>query len=293
MHWFPLALFCALSLALADTATKKWLAHRGVAEITLIRFGLPALLLFPLLVILAPSPPPPAFWGWLGAALPLEVVAMWLYVRAIRDNALAATLPYMAFTPVFTLLTGRLLLGETVSGQGLAGILLVVAGAWGLNLDRAGRHPRTWLLPFLAVVRERGSRLVLLVAAIYSVTAVLGKGALNLVPGQALAFGTLYFSLLGGLAWLVFGLSQPAQARAALGGGARAWGVAALMTLMILSHFLALAQAETAYMIAVKRTSILFGILLGAWVFREADLRRHLAAGVIMVAGVALIVSGG
>ena len=291
MHWFPLALFCALSLALADTATKKWLAHRGAAELTLIRFGLPALLLLPLLAVLGPPSPPPAFWGWLAAALPLEVVAMWLYVRAIRDNPLAATLPYMAFTPVFTVLTGQVLLGETVSGRGLAGILLVVAGAWGLNLDRAGRHPRTWLLPFLAMVRERGSRLMLLVAAIYSVTAVLGKGALNLVPGQALAFGALYFSLLGGLTWLVFGLRQPALARAALFSGARGWVVAALMTLMILSHFLALAQAETAYMIAVKRTSILFGILLGAWVFREAGLRRHLLAAGLMVGGVALIVA--
>jgi drug/metabolite transporter (DMT)-like permease len=291
MHWFPLALFCALSLALADTATKKWLAHRGAAELTLIRFGLPALVLLPLLAAQGPPSPPPAFWGWLAAALPLEVVAMWLYVRAIRDNPLAATLPYMAFTPVFTVLTGQVLLGETVSGRGLAGILLVVAGAWGLNLDRAGRHPRTWLLPFLAMVRERGSRLMLLVAAIYSVTAVLGKGALNLVPGQALAFGAWYFSLLGGITWLVFGLRQPALVRAVLCCGARGWVVAVLMTLMILSHFLALAQAETAYMIAVKRTSILFGILLGAWVFREADLRRHLLAAGLMVGGVALIVS--
>ncbi len=56
----------------------------------------------------------------------------------------------------------------------------------------------------------------------------------------------------------------------ALRGGARAWAVAGLMALMVLTHFLALAQAATAYMIAVKRTSILFGILLGAWVFREA-----------------------
>lgn len=291
MHWFPLALFCALSLALADTATKKWLAHRGAAELTLIRFGLPALLLFPLLAVLGPPSPPPAFWGWMAAALPLEVVAMGLYVQAIRDNPLAATLPYMAFTPVFTVLTGQVLLGETVSGRGLAGVLLVVAGAWGLNLDRAGRHPRTWLLPLLAMVRERGSRLMLLVAAIYSITAVLGKGALNLVPGQALAFGALYFSLLGGITWLLFGLRQPARARAVLCCGARGWGVAVLMTLMILSHFLALAQAETAYMIAVKRTSILFGILLGAWVFREADLRRHLLAACLMVGGVALIVS--
>jgi len=291
MHWFPLALVCALSLALADTATKKWLGNRSAGELTLIRFGLPGLLLLPVFLSLGLPAPPPAFWGWLGAALPLEIVAMLLYVRAIRDHPLADTLPYMAFTPVFALLTGWLLLGETVSARGMAGILLVTAGAWGLNLQYAGWHPRTWLAPFTAIWRQSGSRLMLSVAALYSVTAVLGKGALSLVPGHALAFGALYFVLLGGLTLLFFGLREPAAVGRALRGGARVWAVAGLMALMVLTHFLALAQAATAYMIAVKRTSILFGILIGAWVFREAGLARHLAAGGVMVAGVVLVVT--
>ena len=42
-------------------------------------------------------------------------------------------------------------------------------------------------------------------------------------------------------------------------------------------------------MIAVKRTSLLFGILYGALFFREPGLARRLPAGALMVAGVALI----
>jgi drug/metabolite transporter (DMT)-like permease len=42
-------------------------------------------------------------------------------------------------------------------------------------------------------------------------------------------------------------------------------------------------------MIAVKRTSLLFGILYGALIFREPGLARRLPAGGLMVAGVALI----
>lgn len=290
MHWFPLALICALSLALADTATKKWLADRSAAELTLIRFGLPVVLLLPLLVFLGPPGPPPIFWGWIAAAMPLEIVAMLLYVRAIRDSPLSRTLPFMAFTPVFTLLTGQILLGEQVSGQGLVGIVLVVVGAWGLNRERAGWHPGTWLEPFRAIIRERGSRLMLTVAALYSVTSVLGKGALKLMPGEALSFGALYFSLLGTLTLVLFGLREPAIVGRTFRSGRFAWLVAALMSVMILTHFLALAQAETAYMIAVKRLSVLFGIILGAWVFKEARLSQHLLAGVAMVAGVALIV---
>jgi drug/metabolite transporter (DMT)-like permease len=42
-------------------------------------------------------------------------------------------------------------------------------------------------------------------------------------------------------------------------------------------------------MIAVKRTSLLFGMLYGAALFGERHLGRHLVAGFLMVAGVAAV----
>ena len=61
------------------------------------------------------------------------------------------------------------------------------------------------------------------------------------------------------------------------------------MGAMVVAHFHAIAHVEVAYMIAVKRTSLLFGMLYGAWLFGETGLKRNLAAGVLMIAGVALI----
>jgi drug/metabolite transporter (DMT)-like permease len=62
------------------------------------------------------------------------------------------------------------------------------------------------------------------------------------------------------------------------------------MALMMQSHFLAIEQVASGYMVAVKRTSMLFGLLYGAWWFAEPDLRRNLLASVLMLGGVALIV---
>jgi drug/metabolite transporter (DMT)-like permease len=295
MSWVFLALMCALSLALADTASKRWLTHAPAPTLTLIRSGLPGVVLLPALYWIDVSQMPWAFWGWVMAAMPLEILAMALYTRAIRESALSQTLPYMAFTPVFTVLTGWVLLGETVSMRGMAGILLVTAGAWGLNLEHAGWHPRTWLLPFRAMLVQRGARLMLVVAAIYSVTAALGKGAVGYMDGAGehmggAAFGALYFIVLGACAFLYYGLRAPLAVKGALGAGRYAWLVAGLLAFMVITHFMALAQAGTAYMIAVKRTSVLFGILLGAWVFREDRLTQHLGAALLMVAGVAMIV---
>ena len=56
-----------------------------------------------------------------------------------------------------------------------------------------------------------------------------------------------------------------------------------------MAHFYAIAHIEVAYMIAVKRTSLLFGMLYGAWLFGETGLARNLAAGILMVLGVFLV----
>jgi len=289
MAWFPLALLCAFSLATADAATKAWLQGYTTRELVLVRFGLTGLLLLPLLLWQGwPENLPPAFWGWLLVLVPLEIAAIGLYMSAIRDYPLSLTLPYLAFTPVFVVLIAYLVLGERVSAQGFAGILLVVLGAWVLNSRHADpRAWRSWGAPLAAVLREPGSRRMLAVAVLYSVTATLGKAAMQYV-GPA-RFGAFYFVIL---AAVTFGLSA-ATAPSTL---VRIWRrplpvlVVGLSTgIMALTHFLAIQQVEVAYMIAVKRTSLLFGILYGAILFRERGLPRNLLAGGAMVAGVCLI----
>jgi drug/metabolite transporter (DMT)-like permease len=288
MDWFTLALLCALSLAGADALTKNWLAQHTAAELVMVRFGLTALLLLPWVLAYPPTPVPPAFWWWVGSALPLEVLAMVMYVIAIRDSPLALTLPYMAFTPVFTLLVGWLLLGERVSLQGLAGVLLIAAGAYALNLEHARlSQPRSWLVPFAAIYRRRGSRLMLGVALIYSVTSVQGKGAMQYMAGME--FGAFYFVLLGALTFAVFAVREPRSVRVLLRPSWGAFIVALLMAAMVITHFLALERIQTAYMIAVKRTSILFGVVFGALLFGDRRLWQHLGASTMMLAGVALI----
>lgn len=288
MHWFPLTLFSAFCLALADALTKKHCAHWQGGELLALRFVAPAVLLAPLLWIYPPPALPWPLWGWMALLAPLEILAMLLYMLAIRDSPLALTLPYLAFTPVFTVATGYLILGERVSPQGLAGILLVVLGSYLLNLNHFRlRTLGGWLAPLRAVLNERGSRLMLITAVIYGLTSVLGKQAMLYATPES--FGPFYFGVIG-LAVLAGMLAyRPAQ----LGVLARHTGlslaVGSLMALMVVAHFLAIARVEAAYMISVKRSSLLFGIVLGALMLGEGHAARHIVAGALMVGGVALI----
>jgi drug/metabolite transporter (DMT)-like permease len=59
-----------------------------------------------------------------------------------------------------------------------------------------------------------------------------------------------------------------------------------------LSGVIAMSLTNVAYMIAVKRLSLLMGIVYGHFMFREEGLRERLVGGGLMLAGVAFIVFG-
>ena len=289
MDWLGLSLVSAFALATADTLTKRYLSHYRASDLVLVRFGATGILLLPLLAARPWPELPLPFWYWIAALLPFEILAMWLYMQAIRQSPLSLTLPYLAFTPVFNMLTAYLLLGETVTLQGFTGIALIVCGAWLLNLESA-RNDRGLDVfgPFRAILRERGSRLMLIVALLYSLTSVLGKGALQYTePGF---FGPFYFVLLGLVTILLFSLRNARPLQVLTRHPWAHLGVGLFMALMVLTHFYAIAHVEVAYMIAVKRTSLLFGMLYGAWLFAETGLAKNLVAGMLMILGILLIV---
>ncbi len=290
MEWFALTLISAVTLAAADALSKKYFQGHSGWELLLLRFGVPGLLLLPV-AWLNPIPPvPAAFWGGMLLLVPLELIAMWCYMVAIRDCPLYLTLPYLAFTPVFNVLTGYVVLGETVSVTGFIGILLVVCGTYLLNLERFRLSSwRGWLAPLRAVLHERGSRLMLLAAAIYSLTSVFSKQVMGYATPAS--FGPFYFVTLGMVVIFLTTLRAPRSLKLLTRRPAPLLAVGGLMALMVVTHFLAIAQVEVAYMIAVKRSSLLFGIVFGALLFGERHVVRHFVAGALMVAGVVLILS--
>jgi drug/metabolite transporter (DMT)-like permease len=283
--WFWLALGSAFAGATSDALTKRSFAHLNSYEKGLVRllFALPFL---GALVFSVPWPRLPlGFWLTVGAMYPLEAMALVLYMRAITISPLSLTLPFLAFTPVFLIGTGLLLLGELPNGPGAGGIVLIIAGSYILNAEsaRAG-----WLEPLRAIGRERGSLLMLAVAFIYSLTTALGKMAIRM--STPVFFGAFYPALLA----LVLGVAYPLAGKADLRRLAiRPWMglfLGVVYAAMFVSHALAISLVQAAYMIAVKRVSLIFGVAYGGVLFREKHIGQRLAGAALMAAGVAVIV---
>ena len=138
-----------------------------------------------------------------------------------------------------------------------------------------------------AVVEEPGARLMVLAALVFSLTAAIGKAALQYLPG--LGFGALYAVVLALVTAIGMRMRGAYLWRAS---PARPWAALAVslaMAVMVASHFIAIEQVPVAYMVAIKRTSLLFGLVYGLWWFREPAFLRSLVAALVMLAGVTLI----
>ena len=286
-NWVFLALVSALSIASADAATKRYFSDVDIWDTLVVRVVLTGMVMAPWVVVNTVVPNDNVFWIWVACLACLDLIALFLYAHAITTSPLSHTLPYLALAPVFSALTSYVLLGEAISLRGLIGILLVTLGAYRLNSDS---HEAGLLGPLRFLLTESGPRLILVVALIFGMTATLGKGALSYMPAEQ--FGPSYAMLLGGLVWIIMMVKKRSVFKIIHRRPMASMLVSGTMSLMVLSHFLAIQLVEVPYMIAVKRTSVIFGLLLGAWLFREGNLRNNLIACVIMVVGVALVAIG-
>ncbi|MBE9537284.1 MAG: DMT family transporter [Proteobacteria bacterium] len=284
MLWFYLALASAIGLSITDTLSKVALKESGSFVVAWVRWVFAA----PFLLLILPFIEIPVldstFWIVTLVAIPLEIAAILLYMQAIKVSPLSLTIPFLALTPVFLIVTSFLFLGELPDLSGLAGIMLIAFGAYMLNL----KSRREGLFaPFKAIARERGSLMMIGVAMIYSITANLGKIALQ--HSSPLFFAVIYTLLISAtMTPFVFMLRRDEISKV----GRRPVlfimiGVA--FGLMILSHFAAIALIEVPYMISVKRSSMIFSVLSGFFLFKESDIKDRLAGAMLMLAGIVLI----
>ncbi|HEX2251813.1 MAG TPA: DMT family transporter [Thermoanaerobaculia bacterium] len=231
--------------------------------------------------------PEPRYWLPALASVALNVVANLAFIHAFRISPISLTVPLLSLTPAVTALAAVPLLGELPNRRHVAGIALVVVGAFMLHLrPGAGVSVRAMLR---ALARERGAHLMLLVVVCWSLTPPLDKLAVE--ESSWPVHGTV---LCGGVALAVLALLAAQGRVRAVGQVRRAPGLlggAVLVSCLALAlQLLAYGLVWVALVETVKRG---FGNLLalayGRFLFDEAVGRVQVVAVLLMGAGVALI----
>jgi drug/metabolite transporter (DMT)-like permease len=228
--------------------------------------------------------PLPTFLVYLILDTALVGCATLFYLSALQASPLSLCVPFLAFTPIFLIGTGYLVLGELPSTAKLAGVVLVVVGSLVMHRKLVAV---SWFEPVRAVFREKGSRYMLLVALILSVTNPLDKKLVLMSD----AF-TQAFAYAVGLC-ILFSLLVIAR-RADTWGVIRAapgWVVVAgaLDASVLLLQFSSHNYIDVVITLSIKRAGIVLAVLCGWLFFRERHINDKLIAVSVMLAGVLIL----
>jgi drug/metabolite transporter (DMT)-like permease len=285
--WILMALIAALTGGTSDALTKKALQLHDEYTIAWLRQLVVVLFLAPCLFFI----PIPAldgdFYKAFFAALPFEVIAYILYMKAIKISPLSLTVPFLSLTPVCLIIIPYIMLGELVSFRGGIGILMIALGSYTLNLKEIGKG---FLEPIKAIGKEKGSVFMIIVAILYGFTNTFGKHAIN--HSSALFFGVTYnlafFIVLSPVIFKVGKIHSHGRiCKESLKISFLPGFFAAVTTIF---YTIAMSLANVAYSVAVSRLSLLVGVIYGHFLFKETGFRERLVGTTLMLIGFLIIV---
>lgn len=214
----------------------------------------------------------------------LNVVTIVLYMRAIKVSDLSITVPLVAFTPLFLLMTSPLILGEYPAPIAVIGVIFIVFGSYLLNISKVNDG---LLGPFKALLKKKGPKLMLLVAFLFSITSNIDKiGVQNSSP-IFWAFSINIFVMLA-LIPLIF-IKSEHDFSSIKTDFKVLFPIGFFSALTIIFQMIAISLTLVAYVISIKRVSVVFGVLWGRFFFKETGIKERLTGTLVMVLGVVLI----
>lgn len=283
--WVLYSILSAFGIATADAFTKKISPDADDYILNLSRFLYATPFVLLLLFFIHMPKLDSGFWIMLSLTLPIEVLAQILYVKAIRISPLSIVAPFLSLTSVFLVFTSYFMLGELPTFMGFSGILFVVIGAYILNLNDI----KNGLMgPFKSIFREKGCVYMMIVAFLFSITSNLGK--ILVQKSSPLFFSSIYVPLLA-VSFGVIALFTSRVGIIQLNFNFKGFFFIGLFYgLSVVFHTLAILLTIVPYMISVKRTSSVFSVFYGYFLFKEKNIMERVIGAIIMLIGTALII---
>lgn len=207
-----------------------------------------------------------------------------LIAKAYKESEASIVTPMFALSPILVVGTSFLILGETLSITGIAGILLIALGTYVLKL----KGVNTVLEPFRKLSKERGVQLILVVILIYSVTANTDKIGVNMTSPVLWPLSVYALSSLFMLPVMMKKSSNwKSQVKSSWKPLALLGGLGGLSIILQMTAF---KMTLVTYVIAIKRFSIPLTVLISYILLNEKDeFSQKLVGSIIMVAGAVLI----
>ncbi len=284
MIWLLFGIITAFFEAVKDVFGKQNLKKNDEYVVAWSLSFFSALFLTPFLLFIEKPALNQQFWIALLIGGSLNAVTAVLYIKAIKLSDLSLTVPLVALTPLFMLLTSPLIVGEYPNFFDCIGIFLIVTGSYLLNIKEKSQG---YLAPFKALLRQPGPKFMLIVAFLWSITSNFDKiGVQNSSPIVWL------FSLFASMSVLLLPIllhKTPNPSRKIAQQLPMLMAMGFFNALGVIFQMQALTMTLVVQVIAVKRTSVLMGVVFGHFIFKEKDIQQRLLGAAIMIGGVFFI----
>jgi drug/metabolite transporter (DMT)-like permease len=213
---------------------------------------------------------------WIAASAALELLYFLLLTAAYRRSDLSLVYPIARGSAPILVLAGAVLAGVTLGVVQAVGVVLVGAGV--MLVRGIG-----------GVVDKRGVLLSLAIGATIAAYTLVDKE--GIVHAGTLPYLVLVLAPVAAATLVVqLGTGGIASVRAELNGAAVVAGVLSFAAYAL--ALLALELASAPSVAAVRETSILFAVALGAFVLREQVSGLRVAGAALVVVGVACVALG-
>lgn len=215
----------------------------------------------------------------------INITSAILYHRALFKGDISIVIPILSFTPLFLLFLSPLIVEEFPDSWGLIGTILIVFGSYLLNINLKKQNVFT---PLKSLIKDAGSRYMLIVALIWAISANYDKRGINASSVyQYIIFINLFVTV--GTTIFVFS-KRKISFRALKLEYKNLLAVGFLTSAGYFVHMTAITLTLVVYVVSLKRTGGMISVLLGYFIFKEKNIRQRFLGSAIMFAGVLLII---
>lgn len=286
MSWITIAFISALLSAGAAILQKKILFRMEVLDFSLLASLLTLIVSLPFAFVIRFEDISAISLAVLSIKSFLGAFAFYYVMKSIKSLELSSALPLMALTPGLVAFFAFLILGENLSDTELAGLILLATGTYLLEL-RDKMHPAE---PFLVFLRSKSHHYVLLALLLFTFTSILDKVILKnyrMQPEAFMLFQQAFFFVI----FLVISFLEKKRTDRKIGLNLflLVLFVAIFTAGYRYSQILAVKEAPVALVLAIKRTSVLFAVIVGGRIFKEHSLTKKSIATAIIILGAMMI----
>ncbi|MDD5438825.1 MAG: EamA family transporter [Candidatus Omnitrophica bacterium] len=227
-------------------------------------------------------------WG-LALAFVSGLIHCFYYIglgETLNEGEISVVYPITRCTPIFLIFWSYFVAHEKMTLWGVAGILLVIVGTFSIQLDR---HNMKKALTAIFRFTSYPVRMAWVVAVITALYSIVDSKGVSFINAFVYLYVTYFLSILFHMIFIFRNIKKE-EIMAEWRGNTAKIILAGFVSLFgYLLMLLAFTTERVTYLLAIRQSSVVFGVLLGIAVLKEKNKFIRFSSTIVIYAGICLI----